>query len=569
MAGVPFGHILSNAALLEALNKSQAIIEFDLKGMILHANENFCKTMGYTLAEIVGKHHRIFVDPAEAGSKAYEDFWKQLISGQYDQRQYKRLAKGGREIWIQATYNPLFRGKKPFKIVKLATDITAAKQSAAEDKGKLQALSRAQAIIEFTPSGEILTANENFLKTLGYSLTEIVGKHHSMFCELDYAQSAAYRTFWQNLSSGRFAADQFTRVAKGGQKVYIQASYNPILDDSGRVIKVVKFATDVSERVTVVKELGAGLARLSDCNIRQTIDVPFIEEFEPLRRDFNASISAFQETLVNVLKQTNSLNGNSQEMHEAADQLSMRTKEQAASLEQTSAALEQVTTTVRSSTISTEDTRKLVKNALQSASASSSVVEETITAMKRIESASAEISQIIGVIDEIAFQTNLLALNAGVEAARAGEAGKGFAVVAQEVRELAQRSAKAAKEIKELIGNSGREVTEGVRLVDATGDALREIEQFVASIDKNVQSLATAASEQSIGLSEINNAVSQIDRMTQQNAGMVDHTTYISEQLATGAASLVELVNHFKLNRRSAIREPGSAAATARPVRAA
>ncbi len=390
-----------------------------------------------------------------------------------------------------------------------------------------------------------------------------------MFCEPDYVQSAAYRTFWQNLATGRFAADQFTRVAKDGHKVYIQASYNPIIDDSGRVIKVVKFATDVSERVTVVKELGAGLARLSDCNIRQTIDVPFIEEFEPLRRDFNASIGAFQETLVNVLKQTNSLNGNSQEMHEAADQLSMRTKEQAASLEQTSAALEQVTATVRSSTISTEDTRKLVKNALQCASTSSSVVEETITAMRRIESASAEISQIIGVIDEIAFQTNLLALNAGVEAARAGEAGKGFAVVAQEVRELAQRSAKAAKEIKGLIGNSGREVTEGVRLVDATGDALREIEQFVASIDKNVQSLATAASEQSIGLSEINNAVSLIDRMTQQNAGMVDHTTYISEQLATGAAHLVELVNHFKLNRRSAVREPGSAAATARRVRAA
>ncbi len=569
MAGVPFGRILSNAALLEALDKSQAIIEFDLKGMILHANENFCKTMGYTLEEIVGKHHRIFVDPAEAVSKPYEDFWKQLVGGQYDQKQYKRIAKGGREIWIQATYNPVFRGKKPFKIVKLATDITAAKQSAAEDKGKLQALSRAQAIIEFTPSGEILTANENFLKTLGYSLAEIVGKHHSIFCEPDYVQSAAYRTFWQNLAAGRFAADQFTRVAKGGQKVYIQASYNPIVDDSGRVFKVVKFATDVSERVTVVKELGAGLARLADCNIRQTIDVPFIEEFEPLRRDFNASIGAFQETLVNVLKQTNSLNGNSQEMHEAADQLSMRTKEQAASLEQTSAALEQVTSTVRSSTVSTEDTRKLVKNALQSTSTSSSVVEETITAMKRIESASAEISQIIGVIDEIAFQTNLLALNAGVEAARAGEAGKGFAVVAQEVRELAQRSAKAAKEIKGLIENSGREVTEGVRLVDATGDALREIEQFVASIDKNVQSLATAASEQSIGLSEINNAVSLIDRMTQQNAGMVEHTTYISEQLATGAGKLVELVNHFKLNRRSAIREPGSAAAGARPAKVA
>ncbi|TWF52075.1 methyl-accepting chemotaxis protein [Neorhizobium alkalisoli] len=555
MAVTPFGRIRSNTAIMDALNRSQAIIEFDLKGVILHANENFCKTLGYALSEIVGKHHSIFVDPTEAKSEDYARFWQRLGRGEFDQGKYRRLAKGGRDVWIEASYNPILKGGKPYKVVKLATDITAARKRALEDRGKLDALSRAQAVIEFTPTGEIITANENFLQTLGYSLSEIVGKHHSMFCEPQYARSEEYRAFWKSLGEGKFAADQFTRVAKDGSAVYIQASYNPIIDDNGRVLKVVKFATDVSERVKVVKELGAGLSRLSDCNIRQTIDVPFIAEFEPLRRDFNASIGAFQETLVNVLRQTNQLNGNSQQMHDAADQLSMRTKEQAASLEQTSAALELVTDTVRTSTSNTEDTRKLVKNALQSATTSSTVVQETITAMQRIEGASTEISKIIGVIDEIAFQTNLLALNAGVEAARAGEAGKGFAVVAQEVRELAQRSAKAAKEIKDLIENSGREVTEGVRLVDETGAALHEIEQFVASIDRNMQSLATAATEQSVGLAEINNAVSQIDRMTQQNAAMVEQTTNISGQLASGAAQLAELVNHFKLNRRSAIRE--------------
>ena len=560
MVGSSFGRMLSNNAIIEALNRSQAIIEFDLEGRILHANENFCKTVGYSLSEIVGKHHRMFVDPAEASSKGYADFWKRLAGGQFDQGKYKRFGKGGREVWIEASYNPIFRGGKPYKVVKLATDITAARKRALEDRGKLDALSRAQAIIEFTPDGEIITANENFCKTVGYTLAEIVGKHHSMFCEPDYARSADYRDFWRDLAAGRFAASQFTRVAKGGAKVYIQASYNPIIDDSGKVFKVVKFATDVSERVKVVNELGAGLSRLSDCNIRQTIDTPFIDEFEPLRCDFNASIGAFQETLVNVLRQTNGLNESSQQMHEAADQLAMRTREQAASLEETSAALEEVTATVRASTANTEETRKLVKSALQSATTSSSVVHETITAMQRIEGASSEITKIIGVIDEIAFQTNLLALNAGVEAARAGEAGKGFAVVAQEVRELAQRSANAAKEIKALIDNSGREVTEGVRLVDATGEALHEIEKFVASIDRNVQSLATAAQEQSIGLSEINNAVSQLDRTTQQNAGMVERTTTISEHLASGAAELKELVGRFKLNRRTQIREPGGEA---------
>ncbi|WP_313198098.1 PAS domain-containing methyl-accepting chemotaxis protein [Rhizobium sp.] len=556
MVGLPFGHMQSNAALIEALDRSQAIIEFDLNGIILTANENFCRTVGYSLSEIVGKHHRIFVDPADAASKDYADFWAGLAKGKFDQGKYKRFGKGGREVWIEASYNPLFKGNKPYKVVKIATDITASRKDALENHGKLEALSRAQAVIEFTPEGEIITANENFLNALGYQLGEIVGRNHSMFCEPDYARSAEYKQFWQELRAGRFSTGQFTRVNRQGEPIYIQASYNPIIDDSGRVLKVVKFATDVSERMTVVKELGAGLGRLADCNIRQTIDVPFSSEFEPLRRDFNASIGAFQETLMGVLRQTGMLNGSSQEMHEAADQMSARTKEQAASLEEASAALEQVTSTIRASSANTVETRKLVKNALEAATVSSTVVKETITAMKRIEDASGEITKIIGVIDEIAFQTNLLALNAGVEAARAGEAGKGFAVVAQEVRELAQRSATAAKEIKTLIDKSGREVTEGVRLVDETGSALHEIETFVASIDSNVQSLATAAQEQATGLSEINSTVSQLDRMTQQNAVMVEKTTTISRSLAAGAAQLVELVNHFKLNRRQRIREP-------------
>ncbi|WP_077960644.1 methyl-accepting chemotaxis protein [Ensifer adhaerens] len=561
MTGLPSLFASDAKAMLDAINRSQAIIEFDLSGTILTANENFCRAMGYELSEIVGRHHRMFVQPGEAESSAYADFWARLARGEYDSQQYRRIGKGGREIWIEASYNPVFRGRKPYKVVKFATDITATKAKSTDDQGKIDALSRAQAIIEFTPSGEIITANENFLSAMGYALNEIVGRHHSIFCEPDHVRSPDYAAFWRDLSAGRFVTDQFKRIGKGGKPVFIQASYNPILDDAGRVSKVVKFAVDVSDRVSAVTEIGAGLGRLAECNIRMTLDEPFVGELETLRRDFNTSIGMFQETLSAVLSQTRDLNANSHEMKDAAEHLADRTRQQAVALEETSAALEEVTVTVRTSTENTQQTRSLVQNARQSAHSSSGVVRDAVTAMQRIKAASEEISQIIGVIDEIAFQTNLLALNAGVEAARAGEAGKGFAVVASEVRELAQRSAKAAKEIKALIHNSVAEVAEGVRLVGDTGSALKEIENYVEAIDTRIEAIATAATEQTAGLGEINAAVNDIDAMTQKNASMVERTADVSVRLAEGAQRLTELVNRFQLNRRTERREPGTAAA--------
>ncbi len=242
----------------------------------------------------------------------------------------------------------------------------------------------------------------------------------------------------------------------------------------------------------VIEALGAGLHRLADCNIRMTLDEAFDSRFEPLRRDFNHSIATFQSTLEKVMEETRRLLENSQEMREASSNLASRTEQQAAALEQTSSALEQVTATVRASAERTSDTRELVREAKNCAVASGGVVRSAVSAMERIESASSEIGQIIGVIDEIAFQTNLLALNAGVEAARAGEAGKGFAVVAQEVRELAQRSANAARDIKGLIQKSSVEVSSGVQLVGETGQALDQIGDFVTRIDTNVDAIATA-----------------------------------------------------------------------------
>lgn len=306
---------------------------------------------------------------------------------------------------------------------------------------------------------------------------------------------------------------------------------------------------------SVVDNLGAGLARLADFNVRMTIDEPFVAQFEVLRNDFNNSIAAFQTTLEQVMSSTTQVLASSQEMREAADNLSRRTEQQAASVEETSAALAQITATVSSSVENVIETRNLVREAKTCTDTSGQVVQNAVAAMKRIEGMSAEIGNIIDVIDQIAFQTNLLALNAGVEAARAGDAGKGFAVVAQEVRELAQRSAKAAKEISNLIDNSTRAVEEGVSMVEDTGHALEKISQFVAAIDERVETIATASREQSLGLNEIQAAIGSIDQMTQQNTSMVEESSSISATLAQSAEHLANLVHRFQINAGNTVQQ--------------
>ncbi len=538
-------------AVLAALSKSQAIIEFDMAGKILAANENFCRALGYELAEIVGRHHSMFVEPEVVSSQDYKAFWSKLSAGQFDQRQYKRIGKGGREVWIEASYNPVYRRGKPVKVVKIATDITERKLKAAEDAGKIDALSRAQAIIEFSPNGEVLTANENFLAALGYSLAEVQGRHHSMFCEPAYTQSPQYAQFWKRLAGGDLVADEFMRLGKGGRKVFIQASYNPIFDLSGKVFKVVKFATDVTGRVENVEKLAQSLTNLADGDLSQSIDKPFIPSLERLRSDFNAVSKKLKKAMTLVSENAGAISSGSNEIRSAADDLARRTEQQAASIEETAAALEEITTTVNDSSRRAEEAGKIVGRARDHAEHSGQVVRDAISAMDQIEKSSREISNIIGVIDEIAFQTNLLALNAGVEAARAGEAGKGFAVVAQEVRELAQRSATAAKEIKSLINASGTQVENGVGLVTKAGSALQEIAEQVRDINTNVVAIVDAAREQSTALAEINQAVNTVDQGTQQNAAMVEEQTAASHSLAREAAALFELLGQFRFDDAS------------------
>jgi methyl-accepting chemotaxis protein len=542
-----FGAGFDARHVLAAMSKSQAIIEFKLDGTIITANENFCRALGYHLSEIAGKHHRMFVDPAEVSTADYRDFWSKLERGEYDRRQYKRIAKDGSEVWIEASYNPVLRGGKPYKVVKFATDITGQKLKAAEDRGKLDAISRSQAVIEFTPKGDIITANENFLSTLGYQLSEVQGKHHSMFCEASYTNSEEYRRFWAKLASGEFISDEFMRIGKGGKRAFIQASYNPIFDMNGKVFKVVKFATDVTTRVGNVDQLASALKALSEGDLTQTVATPFLPALEKLRIDFNETSAKLRGTLQTISQNAGAIAAASQQIQSASNDLSKRTEQQAASVEETAAALEEITTTVADSSHRAQEAGQLVRKTKENAEHSGNVVAQAVEAMGKIEKSAAEISNIIGVIDEIAFQTNLLALNAGVEAARAGDAGKGFAVVAQEVRELAQRSAQAAKEIKELINASNEQVKSGVALVGNTGRALGEIVSQVIQVDSNVGAIVEASKEQATGLKEINTAVNTMDQGTQQNAAMVEETTAAAHSLAREAEQLFDLLGQFDI----------------------
>ena len=349
---------MADASKIAAIDRAQAVIEFKLDGTIVTANDNFLKALGYSLNEIKGKHHSMFVLPRDRDSAAYREFWAALNRGEYQAAEYKRIGKGGKEVWILASYNPMLDEKgKPFGVVKFATDVTEQKLRNADLSGQIAAIGKSQAVIEFNMDGTIINANDNFLHALGYTLGEIKGKHHSMFVEPAERDGTAYRDFWASLNRGEFQANEYKRIGKGGKQVWIQASYNPILDLNGKPFKVVKYATDVTKQV---------LVRMGNERVRG-----MMETVAAGAEELNASVREISEAMVKS----------------------------------------------RDTALSAVD---------KVASANSQA--------RRLTDAAQAMSGILELIGNITGQINLLALNATIELARAGEAGRGFAVVASEVK---------------------------------------------------------------------------------------------------------------------------------------
>ncbi len=543
-------------ATLRALSKSQAMIEFTPDGIVLTANENFLTAMEYTLAEIQGQHHRMFVEPAYAQSAEYADFWQRLGRGEFDRAEYKRLGKGGREVWIQASYNPVLdKTGKPVKVLKLATDVTAQKLAAADAQSQLKAIGQAQAVIEFNLDGTIITANENFCRAMGYSRDEIVGKHHRMFVDPAYAQSGEYQQFWDKLRRGETMAAEYRRIGKGGREVWIQASYNPILDLNGKPYKVVKYATDATDataRKEAVKVLGEKLARLAEGDLTATIDSTFHGDLEKVRIAYNGTVGRMRDIVARLRTASQSLKTATGEILSGANDLADRTAKQAAAVEETSAALEQLVTTVAENAERASSASAKARAVSDTATETNGVMKEANDAMERISSSSARISDIIGLIDDIAFQTNLLALNASVEAARAGDAGKGFAVVAVEVRRLAQSAASASADVKVLIEQSSSEVSTGSRKV---AEATQKVTSMLTGIHENgvlIEEITRSTGEQSSALREVRSAVKQVDEMTQHNAALVEETNAAIEQTETQATELDMIVDVFVVDESGA-----------------
>ncbi|WP_299673015.1 PAS domain-containing methyl-accepting chemotaxis protein [uncultured Roseobacter sp.] len=529
---------------IEAISATHARLVYDIEGTILEASDTALEMFGYTRDEMIGQKHANLVHPDYAGTDEYAQFLKEVRSGKIPAGNFKRFRKDGTGFWVQA----MFCAERDVdgnvtRLISVKSDVTAVMEA----NDMTNTISKIQAVIEFSPDGTIRHANDLFLGAMGYTLDEIVGKHHRMFMPDGEADTAEYAEHWRILQSGKFHTGEYRRRAKDGSDVWISASYTPVIGPNGNTAKVVKYASDITPRVKAIRSLREALAQLADGDLRYDIQGAFGPDFDPLKQDFNTAISKLRNSLGGVVEASREIDSGTSEISTASDDLSRRTESQAASLEETAAAITEMSTSVKSTAEIASNTRNVVDKTKSRATAGSEVMAQARAAMTAIASSSDEISKITSMIDDIAFQTNLLALNAGVEAARAGDAGRGFAVVASEVRALAQRSSDAATQIASLIATSADQVHQGVDLVSKTGESLAEIDGFVADLSEMIADIAAAAAEQSGGLEEITTSVSSLDDVTQKNAAMFEETNAATQLLANEVEKLGKIAASFQI----------------------
>lgn len=509
--------------ILSAINSAYAFIEFDTKGYVLTANEIFLKTLGYRMDEITGQHHRKFVEASEAQSAEYARFWNELGEGVSKASVFKRVTKEGRFLWIQAVYAPVKDEMgRVTKVIKIAVDVTAQHVAEENNRRQLDGINRSQGVIEFSNDGIILKANENFLKLVGYSLEDIKGQHHSKFVDAEYRNSDEYRLFWQQLNEGRFNTAEFKRLGNGGREVWIQATYNPVFDASGKVVKVVKFASDITPR------------KQAEASLKHTLGV----------------VNQNAQTLASAAEE---LSATAQQMSSNSTETSAQAGVAAAASEQVSQNIATVATSAEEMSASVREIAKNASEAARVATQAVKVAEETNQTIGKLGESSVQIGQVIKVITSIAQQTNLLALNATIEAARAGEAGKGFAVVANEVKELAKQTASATEDISrkiETIQDDTRGAVKAITQISAVIGQINDISNTIATAVEEqtatTNEIARNTGEAARGSAEITRNVTSVSEAAKSTSEGATHTLTAANELARLSAELKQVVDSVK-----------------------
>ena len=538
-------------AQVAALSKSFAVIEFNLDGTILTANDNFCRTLGYTLEEIQGKHHRMFVDPAYASKPEYNAFWEKLRRGEFCAEQFRRIAKGGREVWIEASYNPVLEANgAPVKIVKYATDITAHKNLASEMQRIKSALDCCTTNVMIADDQcNIIYMNQSVMKMMGDNQAEL-RKTLPQF-NADKLIGANMDVFHKNPSHQRNMLAHLRETHRAQIKVgdlSFSLIATPVFDGKGVRLGTAVEWKDRTAEVKVENEISNLVQAAVAGDLTARFDASGDNSiFQVVGGGINQILDTLTSVVCRIKEASETIDTASKEISQGNTDLSQRTEEQASSLEETASSMEELTSTVKQNAENARQANQLAVGASDVAVKGGDVVKEVVTTMSGISESSKKIADIIGVIDGIAFQTNILALNAAVEAARAGEQGRGFAVVATEVRNLAQRSANAAKEIKELITDSVNRVDTGTQLVDEAGKTMDEIVTSVKRVTDIMAEITAASQEQSAGIEQVNQAITQMDEVTQQNAALVEQAAAASESMQEQAGSLVQMVGTFKV----------------------